>query len=173
MYHGYNGRYQASNTGKIRSTNYHREYRVKELFCVLDKDGYVMTKLCKNGIANFKRVHRLVAEAFIPNPENKPQVNHIDGNKQNNNIANLEWVSNRENMHHAFKTGLMANIYKPRNKFGKKVYQYNKNGKLIKIWNSTREIEKTLCYFHSAISACCLGKIKQAYEYIWSYEEVV
>lgn len=132
-----------------------------------------MTKLCKNGIAKFKKVHRLVAESFIPNPENKPQINHIDGNKQNNNIYNLEWVSNRENMQHAFSTGLMANVYKPRNKIAKKVYQYDKNGKLIKIWNSTREIEKNSCYFHSAISACCLGKTKQAYNYVWSYEEVV
>ena len=132
-----------------------------------------MTKLCKNGIAKFKKVHRLVAESFIPNPENKPQINHIDGNKQNNNIYNLEWVSNRENMQHAFSTGLMANVYKPRNKIAKKVYQYDKNGKLIKIWNSTREIEKNSCYFHSAISACCLGKIKQAYGYVWTYEEVV
>ena len=76
-------------------------------------------------------------------------------------------------MQHAFSTGLMANVYKPRNKIAKKVYQYDKNGKLIKIWNSTREIEKNSCYFHSAISACCLGKTKQAYNYVWSYEEVV
>lgn len=143
------------------------------MFYVLDEDGYILTKLCKDGIARFKRVHRLVAETFIPNPDNKPQVNHIDGNKQNNNIQNLEWATNAENMRHAFATGLMKNVYKPRHKIGKKVYQYNSEGKLLKVWNSTREIEKVLGFYHTAISACCLGKTTSSYGYKWFYEEVV
>ena len=63
--------------------------RINELYYILDEDGYVMTKLCKNGIAKFKRVHRLVAEAFIVNGEDKPCVDHIDGNRKNNVYTNL------------------------------------------------------------------------------------
>ena len=71
-----------------------------------DKDGYLQVQLYKNGIRSHKRVHRLVAEAFIPNPNNKPEVNHKDGNKHNNSVDNLEWVDKSENMKHAFRTGL-------------------------------------------------------------------
>lgn len=70
------------------------------------KDGYYKVDLYDNGQRSSKRISRLVAEAFIPNPDHKPQVNHIDGNKLNNDISNLEWVNNSENMLHAFRTGL-------------------------------------------------------------------
>ena len=71
-------------------------------------DGYCRVDLYDGfGNQSIKRVHRLVAEAFIPNPENKPQVNHIDGNKRNNDVTNLEWVTGSENMIHAYRTGLV------------------------------------------------------------------
>ena len=70
------------------------------------KYGYLNVTLYKNGNGKTRKVHRFVAEAFIDNPDNKPQVNHIDGNKKNNNVSNLEWVTAAENMKHACKTGL-------------------------------------------------------------------
>ena len=72
----------------------------------IDRYGYLRTNLYSNGQMFSKRVHRLVAEAFIPNPENKPDVNHKDGNKRNNSVDNLEWVTRSENMLHAYSTGL-------------------------------------------------------------------
>jgi hypothetical protein len=70
-------------------------------------NGYAKIIIKKDGVHHNKTVHRLVALAFIPNPENKPQVNHIDGNKANNHVSNLEWVNGSENNKHAFKLGLM------------------------------------------------------------------
>lgn len=75
-----------------------------------NRDGYKVVALYKNNKSTAKTVHRLVALAFIPNPENKPCVNHIDGNKQNNNIENLEWVTYSENTIHSFQNGLQISL---------------------------------------------------------------
>lgn len=83
----------------------------KKLFLRLNRCGYVVGYYWKNNKQKVFSIHREVAKAFIPNPENKPQVNHIDGNKQNNDVNNLEWVTNQENQLHAYKLGLN----KPRN----------------------------------------------------------
>lgn len=77
------------------------------LYLKQDQDGYRTVRLCSNGKFTYPRVHRLVASAFIPNPDNKLEVNHIDGDKSNNNVNNLEWCTKSENMRHAYKTGLM------------------------------------------------------------------
>lgn len=95
-------KYVVSNLGKVKQN----EIEVKTY---QDKRGYVRVSL-NNGKANTCLVHRLVAEAFIPNPENKPEVNHIDGNKQNNCISNLEWVTRGENVRHSIETGLKIKI---------------------------------------------------------------
>lgn len=92
---GYEGLYQVSNFGRIKSL------RSKIILASLSsKSGYCYVGLAKNGMNKQKSVHRLVALAFIPNSENKPEVNHIDGNKHNNTVKNLEWVTKSENMKH-------------------------------------------------------------------------
>ena len=99
---GIKTRYLISNDGFIKSLKHN-----KILIPYIDKDGYSGVGVFVNYKPYYKRVHRLVAEAFIPNPENKPQVNHKDGNKQNNCVDNLEWVTNQENVQHAIKIGLI------------------------------------------------------------------
>jgi len=95
--------YEVSNFGNIKSLNFNKESILK--LNLTDK-GYLHVSLFKNRIKKTTSVHRIVAISFIPNPENKPCVNHIDGNKQNNKITNLEWVTVKENIHHSFNLGL-------------------------------------------------------------------
>ena len=103
-----NGLYQVSNLGNVRSLNYNKAKKIQHLKkVVINKRGYLAVGLSKNGIFKIKTVHRLVAETFISNPNNLPQVNHIDGNKMNNSITNLEWCTKNENQNHAVRTGLM------------------------------------------------------------------
>lgn len=100
---GYEGFYQVSNLGRVKS--FYRG-KVHLLKYQLDSQGYVIVTLSKGGKQKGCKVHVLVAQAFIPNPENKPFVNHIDGNKSNPHVSNLEWVTQSENMKHAFRIGL-------------------------------------------------------------------
>jgi hypothetical protein len=119
---GYEGRYQVSDSGLVRSLNYRGVKGViKELVLTNDKKGYMNVPLTigHNGTTQFK-VHRLVAQAFLPNPDKLPQVNHKNGIKADNRVENLEWISNLENMRHSWASGL----HKP--KFG----QENSNAKL-------------------------------------------
>ena len=102
---GYKGIYEVSNLGKIKSYALDKPH-IKKLS--YKRMGYPYTMLYKNGRGQWVNIHRLIAKTFIPNPKNKPQVNHIDGNKQNNKVSNLEWVTHSENTIHAFKIGLMA-----------------------------------------------------------------
>lgn len=113
---GYEGLYKVSNTGQIKALyrridkgKCHREWKEHLLKFSIDNCGYFRTSLAKNGVNRTVKVHRVVAEAFIPNPSNLPQVNHKDGNKQNNCVENLEWVTQSENLKHAFSTGLKTN----------------------------------------------------------------
>lgn len=111
---GYEGLYQVSNLGRVKSLARldTRGQRVSEKILKLGKHraGYFRVNLYKNGKMKQYLVHRLVALAFIPNPENKEQVNHIDGNKQNNVIENLEWCTHSENIQHAYRTGLAKGL---------------------------------------------------------------
>lgn len=100
---GFEGLYEVSNKGRVRSF-YTREAKV--LKPSINKDGYLKAGLSKDGKMYLKSIHRLVASAFIPNIGDKPQVNHIDGDKTNNTVDNLEWVTCKENIQHAWNTGL-------------------------------------------------------------------
>jgi hypothetical protein len=118
---GYEGQYQVSNLGNVKSLNrfvYQLDrsgkpsisnYKGRVLKFGHRKNGYLYIVLSKNNKQKKENIHRLVAKAFIPNPLNKPQVNHKDGNKKNNLIGNLEWNTMSENHKHAFRTGLRSN----------------------------------------------------------------
>lgn len=100
---GYEGLYQVSNLGRVRS--FHKN-KVKILKFAISPFGYLRVILSKDFQKKNRNIHILVAQAFIPNPEGKTQVNHIDGNKENNHVSNLEWVTPSENINHAFEKGL-------------------------------------------------------------------
>lgn len=114
---GYEGKYQVSNFGNVRSVDrtFYNACGVivtrkgTMLKPIQNRDGYIKVTLHKDGKVHTALIHRLVAEAFVQNPNNHPQVNHKDGNKRNNGVFNLEWCSASSNMHHAKKMGLRDN----------------------------------------------------------------
>lgn len=108
--------YEISNLGRVHSigrcitdsTGRNQHIKSTVLKCSKDSDGYLYVTLTRRSIGITKKIHRLVAEAFIPNIDNKPEVNHKDGDKNNNCADNLEWVTSKENIQHAFRTGLRS-----------------------------------------------------------------
>ena len=193
---GYEGLYQVSDKGRVRSvdhiTNGHK-YNGKIIKQRPDKDGYMIVSLSGRGRDKFKKVHRLVAIAFIPNPYNKPVVNHKNELKNCNESWNLEWMTVKENNNYGNRNLKLSLSQrgKPRdymkgekNYFygkhiggadhpqAKKVYQYNLNGKYITEYGSVQDAGKLTSTHPSAISMCCRQKRKKANNFIWSYEKL-
>lgn len=171
---GYEGFYEVSNFGKIRSLDRlvdgrwgvtHRKGRI--LTGGLDKDGYRLFILSKNGLRKTHKLHRLIAVTFIENPYGYSQINHKDGNKQNNRVDNLEWVTPQKNIQHAFTLGLNKSSPLNWSICSKAVLQYTTDGKFIRQFPSMSEVERTLGIKVSRVSACCNGKNKTAGGFIW------
>ena len=168
--------YEISNFGKVRRITPYtgaNEFRNKEglpkiLKQTLDTSGYYQVRLSGKKGNRLQLIHRLVAKNFIPNPENKTQVNHIDGNKTNNNVNNLEWCTQLENMQHAHRTGLTTYKYAV-SKTSKKTAQYDLEGKYIATYKSTGEAGRILGLSQGHISDVCRGKRKQTGGYIFKY----
>lgn len=162
---GYEGLYQVSNFGNVKSLKCDIILKPN-----LTRKGYLITSLCKNKIRKAYSIHRLVAKSFIPNIENKPQVNHIDGNKQNNKVTNLEWVTNSENMKHAFLTNL-RNASGCKNPNSKKINQYDLSNNFIKQWSTISDIVNSQKIDWHKIRKCCRFEIESANGYIWRYAD--
>ena len=170
---GYEEFYEVSNMGRVRSldrliTKNELKYlrHGKVLKEGIDTAGYSFVMLQKNKAKKCCRVHRLVAEAFIVNENNKPQVNHIDGNKQNNNLSNLEYCTSCENVRHAFSTGLMKT---------KPVLMLDKDTQeVLARFNSIAEANNFLGKGKNGnIGNCLHGRSKTADGYIWRYENEI
>lgn len=169
---GYEELYQVSNLGRVKSLSrfaYNHFTKERIMTPIITKKGYLQIRIRANCKAKGFKIHRLVAEAFIPNPNGLPQVNHIDGNKQNNCVDNLEWCTCKENMQHAVTHGLLHDYSGNKNPNCKVIFQYNLNGVFLKRWTSIYQITKELGYERHGISKCCSGKIKKYKNYIWKY----
>lgn len=169
---GYEGIYQISNLAKIKriapySNQYNIKWKSNKILNtkIQDQHDYCIVILSKNNKRHCFRVHRLVAQTFIPNPENKPQVNHIDGNKSNNKVSNLEWCTCSENLYHSYRT-----LHR-KSAVAKRIMQYDLNHTFIKLWESSLQIEKELHINHSNIIQCCNNKRKTANNFIWRYAD--
>jgi len=145
---------------------YHQADCVKVIKQFNDGRSYLKVKLCTNGKEKTISVHRLVALAFISNPLNKREVNHINGKTRDNNVDNLEWVSPSENMKHAVKIG---HVISP---IIKSVIQLTLTDVPIKKWESARRAALTLGIDGSAITKCCKGKLKSCGGYHWKYADM-
>lgn len=156
---GYEGLYLISTYGRAISAP--RNGTKKEWHFMsphYTRGGYIQYELSKNNKVKAYKAHRMVADAFLLNPENKREVNHIDGDKHNNRLDNLEWATTKENqLHAAYVLG----------KGLKAVKQISKEGKLIRVWQSIKEASETLGIQAPDISSASNGTRKSAGGYIW------
>lgn len=193
----YEGIYEVSNFGNVKSLNYNKTKKSKLLKPCNDKYGYPTVVLVKDRKNKCMKVHRLVAMTFLPNPKNKPQVNHKNGIKNDNYVENLEWCTGSENQKHAYhvlgvescwkgkigtdfpttklrteinEDGYKISKYAPQ---GKSISRYDCHGNYIDSFISAAQAYRVLGIDSSTIIACCRGKkgYKSAGGYIWKYKE--
>ena len=156
---GYEGLYEVSDQGRVKSLNYKRTRNEKILKPIKHTGGYLQVILHKEGKVKNTLVHRLVAEAFIPNPNNLTTVNHKDEVKTNNVASNLEWMSREDNV--AYSHPQWAK---------RSVHMFDKStGELLATFPSTNEAGRVTGINQSNISSCCNGNRKSAGGYVWKY----
>jgi hypothetical protein len=150
--------------------NYKGHGGIKKLTPKTNNCGRLWVDLWKNGSGKCFLIHRLVAAAFIPNPNDYPQINHIDENPKNNRVENLEWCTALYNVRF-YNERHPDKKRAPRgpNKNIKPVNQISVTGQVVKTWSSSREVMRQLGWSDWSISECCRGNRKQAYGFIWQY----
>ena len=171
--------YMISNMGRVKSLNYNRTGKEK-ILKPSKNNGYYYLNLCKNGKPQKYKVHQLVGKYFIPNPDNKPFIDHINTDRTDNRVENLRWVTAKENCNNK----LSIDNYKKRtsklwerkdyvikNKVSHSIpiLQFTKEGELVKKWLSAKSVEEEIGFYGSAIRECCKGNRKTAYGFIWRY----
>ena len=159
---GFEGLYEVSDKGRVKSLKYGKE---RMLMQVRDSGGYLVVNLYKNSEKKMYYVHRLVSQAFIPNQNNLPEVNHKDENKTNNYVQNLEWCTDKYNTNYGTRNQRVSD------KLSKPVLQYEKSGAFVREWKSMQDVQRNLNYGQCNISRCCNGILKTAYGYIWKFKD--
>ena len=167
---GYEGYYQVSDQGRVKSLErkvpkWDGERTVKEriLKPAVKPTGYVEVNLYTGGKQKALTVHRLVCQAFHENPDNKPEVNHINEDKTDNRACNLEWSTRIENCNHGTRNERTGKAQ------SKPVAQYTQDGELIKVWPSTMEVGRQTGFSQGGISLAANGKLKTSHGFIWKY----
>lgn len=170
---GYEGLYEVSSLGRVKSllhtVSCKNKYNIflktypSKILSPGKSSGYFHVTLFKDGIRKQFKVHRLVAMAFIPNPNNFSQINHRNEITTDNRVENLEWCDA------SYNSNFGSRIDRIKKKQEKAVYQYSVDGTLIKIWRSASEIQRSTGMYQSFITDTCNGKHKLSYGYIWSY----
>ena len=163
---GYEGKYLVSSEGNVYSLL--TGQMLKNVFV----NGYYRVSLCNEGDIHLEWVHRLVAKAFIPNPQNKRCVNHLDENGRNNNVSNLEWATHKENTHWGTNLQRMIETQRKTSPFRKAVYQYDKSLNLINFYPSASEAARALGIRADGISHNAAGRELSYKGFIWSYKEL-
>lgn len=180
---GYEGTYEVSSFGRVKSlartvfvNKHYQPIRERILAINMNTGKYSVVELSMFGKHKTTLVHRLVAAAFIPNPNNLATINHIDGNKQNNRVGNLEWMTQLDNVRHAISIGIgtsgCTGRFNEKHHRSKVVYQYDLNGVFIKQFPSLSEVGRQLNVTICAVSMCIRNpkRLKQVRGYRWSYE---
>lgn len=168
---GYEGLYQVSNFGRVINCK-----RNSEMKAIVRSNGYLSVNLTKDGKCRTLSIHRLIAEAFIPNPQGLPCINHIDENKCNNSIENLEWCTYRENTQKYMDNhpevfseyNGRPRIKRPHKHFSA-VEQMTMSGEPVKVWKNVSVIKHEMGWSDWSIAECCRGNRHSAYGYKWRY----
>lgn len=155
----YYGNYYVSNEGEIKNFKTNHILKLK-----INNGGYYSTNIRVDGKIKTIRPHRLVAELFIPNEDNKPYVNHIDGNKLNNKVTNLEWCTPKENTKHAFKNNLCN-----QHTTGIPCVKMDFYGNILETFPSLLSAAKSVNGYYNGIYKTCIGEYSQYKGYIWKY----
>lgn len=174
----YEGLYQISNLGNVKSLEKTwyvgkrlTSKRIKKdslIYQRTDRDGYKIVSFRKNSNIKYFKVHRLVAQIFIKNKDNKPEVNHADGDKSNNSVSNLEWVTRKENVLHASKNNLLKTGSNC--SWATPILQFSKEGVFIREWDYIKQAADELSLNKSCISATCSKLQKTSGGFIWKYK---
>lgn len=168
---GYEDYYEVSNFGRVKSLERvdcrGRLQEERILKPAKNRGGYLYITFSKIRKQRSLMIHRLVAEVFIENPDNLPQVNHKDENKENNRVENLEWMTAKKNANYGTRNERMTKAK------SKPVYQYTLDGEFVKEWPSANEVQRQTGWWQPIISSCCRGKKKSAYGYIWKYKQSI
>ena len=164
---GYEGLYQVSDKGRVKSLKFGKEKILKPEKL---KNGYLRVNLYKNEKQKHFLVHRLVALTFLRNPQNLSDINHKDEDKTNNSVQNLEFCDRKYNCNFGSRNQRVAEK-NTNGKLSKPVLQFTLDGKFVREFKSGMDIKRNLGYSCGNISSCCTGKRKSAYKFVWKYKD--
>lgn len=184
---GYEGLYEVSNLGRIKSLARQETFtsalgkivkrsRKGRIIIQSESKGYSRAHMCKNGIVKIALVHRMVGVAFIPNPNNYPEINHKNGIRSDNRVENLEWCSKSQNIRHCYDvlkrkvSPNVINVYGGDHPASTPILQYDLNGNFLREWPSAIEIQRALNVNSPNIIACCRGKQQTCGGFSWKHK---